>query len=122
MADEDGAVTCHGGDSLVAFVNENAEGTYAPDGGRLVWREAAEDANTHLEVAVADAADGRFVPGLAVPLEVLRDGGALVATDLPFLWHSFLCHYGCNSVSVTTPRRRPRKTRGPAGRCHAWSG
>ena len=97
MADEDGAVTCRAGDYLVAFVNENAEGMYAPDGGRLVWREAAEEANSHLEVAVADAADGRFVPGLSVHLQVLRDGETLLASDLPFLWHPFLHHYGCNA-------------------------
>lgn len=98
MAAEEGALTAHAGDVIVAFVNEEAEGMYALDGDRLVWREAAPEANVHLEVAVADAADGRFVPGLSVHLEVARDGRPVVATELPFLWHPFLYHYGANAA------------------------
>lgn len=96
MAEEEGAVTARAGQYLVAFVNEEAEGMYELVNGRLVWREAAPDANVHLEVAVADAADGRFVPGLSVQLEVHRDGQLLLSTRLPFLWHPFLYHYGGN--------------------------
>ncbi|MGA4687764.1 MULTISPECIES: iron transporter [Micromonospora] len=98
MADEDGAVTARSGDLAIAFVNEEAEGMYALDGDRLVWREAAQDANVHLEVAVADAGDGRFVPGLSVHLELNRDGRTVLATELPFLWHPFLHHYGANAA------------------------
>ncbi|MER7455976.1 iron transporter [Micromonospora sp. NPDC126480] len=97
MAKEEGAHTAQAGDYLIGFVNEETEGMYALDGDTLVWREAAEDANVHLEVAVADAADGRFVPGLAVHLELSRDGTPVLATDLPFLWHPFLHHYGTNA-------------------------
>lgn len=99
MADEEGAVTARAGDLVIGFVNEEAEGMYALDGDRLVWREAAEDANVHLEVAVADAGDGRFVPGLSVRLELSRDGEMPVLdTELPFLWHPFLHHYGTNAA------------------------
>jgi hypothetical protein len=59
MAEEDGAAVTHAGHYLVALVREQAEGMYAPDdSGRLVWREAPEEANAHIEVAVADGADG----------------------------------------------------------------
>src|SRR5206468_2931804 len=87
MDEESGAVTQRAGDYLVAFVQENAEGMYELEDGRLLWREAPEEANAHLEIAVADAADGRFVPGLDITLTVL-DGGdrALFTTPMPFLW------------------------------------
>jgi uncharacterized protein involved in high-affinity Fe2+ transport len=97
MADEDGAVVTRAGDYLIAFVNEEAEGMYERDGDRLVWREAAPQATAHLEVAVADGADGRFVPGLSVHVDVEQDGRTLVSTGLPFLWHPFLYHYGSNA-------------------------
>lgn len=98
MADEDGAATCRAGDYLVAFVNEKAEGMYALGGDRLVWREAAADATVHLEVAVADAGDGRFVPALDVRVDIEDNGRMLVSTELPFLWHPFLHHYGANAA------------------------
>lgn len=98
MADEEGAVTARAGDLVIAFVNEEAEGMYALEGDRLVWREAAQDANVHLEVAVADAGDGRFVPGLSVWLELSREGEQVLATKMPFLWHPFLYHYGTNAA------------------------
>jgi Fe2+ transport protein len=98
MAGEEGARAVHAGDYLLAFVNEEAEGMYQLEDGQLVWREAAPDANVHLEVAVADAADGRFVPGLSVHVDLERDGKRVVSTDLPFLWHPFLHHYGGNAM------------------------
>jgi hypothetical protein len=97
MAAEDGAAVLRAGDYLVAFVNEEAEGMYGPVGEELDWHEAAPEANVHLEVAVADAADGRFVPELPVYVEIERDGERVLATDLPFLWHPFLYHYGRNA-------------------------
>jgi len=97
MDEESGAVTQRAGDYLVAFVQENAEGMYELEGGRLVWREAAEEANVHLEIAVADAADGRFVPGLDITLTVLDGDRELFTTSMPFLWHPYLYHYGSNA-------------------------
>lgn len=104
MAEEDGAALQRAGDYLVAFVNEEAEGMYAPADGALIWREAGPDANVHLEVAVADATDGRFVPGLSVYVQVRLGEKTVVATDLPFLWHPFLYHYGGNAH---VPDERP---------------
>jgi len=97
MDEESGAVTQRAGDYLVAFVQENAEGMYELADGRLVWREAAEQANVHLEIAVADAADGRFVPALDITLTVLDGDRELFTTTMPFLWHPYLYHYGTNA-------------------------
>ncbi|WP_442791486.1 iron transporter [Micromonospora sp. NBC_01813] len=102
MAAEDGALSRRAGDYVVSFVNERAEGMYELADGQLVWREAAVEANVHLEVAVADAADGRFVPGLRVEIDITRDGRQVVSAGLPFLWHPFLYHYGGNA-SVPDP-------------------
>ncbi len=99
MAAEDGAVTARAGNYVVAFVNEKAEGMYAPaDGGGLEWREAPEQANAHLEVAVADGSDGRFVPGLDVTVTLLDGDRELFSHPAPFLWHPFLHHYGFNAA------------------------
>ena len=97
MDEESGAVTQRAGDYLVAFVQENAEGMYELEGGRLVWREAPEEANAHLEIAVADAADGRFVPALDITLTVAEGDRELFTTSMPFLWHPYLYHYGTNA-------------------------
>jgi hypothetical protein len=45
MAEEDGAAVAEAGNFVVALVNEQAEGMYAPDDGGLVWREAPQEAN-----------------------------------------------------------------------------
>ncbi len=98
MAEEDGAAVGRVGNYLVALVNEKAEGMYAlGDGEPLVWREAPEEANAHIEVAVADGADGRFVPGLEVTVAVLDGDRELFTERAPFLWHPFLYHYGFNA-------------------------
>ncbi len=77
MAREDGAVLARAGNYVIALINEKAEGMYAPsESTGLVWREAAERANAHIEVAVADSADGRFVPGLDVTVGLFDDENA----------------------------------------------
>ncbi len=106
MDEESGAVTLPAGDYLVAFVQENAEGMYELADGRLVWREAPEEANAHLEIAVADAGDGRFVPGLDITLTVLEGDRELFTTPMPFLWHPYLYHYGTNA---RVPERAPTR-------------
>jgi hypothetical protein len=60
--------------------------------GRLVWREVPTEANAHLEIAVADAADGRFVPALDISLTVLEGDQELFTITMPFLWHPYLYH------------------------------
>jgi hypothetical protein len=99
MAREEGALMARAGELLVAFVHEQAEGMYAPAGfgGPLEWREAPQDANAHLEVAVADGADGRFVPDLRVTVTLLAGEDEIFTYRAPFLWHPFLHHYGFNA-------------------------
>jgi uncharacterized protein involved in high-affinity Fe2+ transport len=97
MDEESGAIAQTAGEYLVAFVQENAEGMYGLDGGELVWHEADEEANAHLEIAVADGADGRFVPGLDITLSLYEGGTELFSTPMPFLWHPYLYHYGTNA-------------------------
>lgn len=89
------------GDYVVAYAVEKAEGMYDLVDGKLVWREP-DDANLHIEVAVTDAADGRFIPGLTVSV-TLADGAdnTLGPYVQPFLWHPSLYHYGRN---WTVPR------------------
>lgn len=97
MKEESGATLQRAGQYTVVLVQENAEGMYMLEGGQLVWSEAPEEANAHFEIAVADAGDGRFVPGLDVEITLLRAGQELWTTALPFLWHPFLYHYGGNA-------------------------
>ncbi|MGW5053875.1 iron transporter [Actinokineospora sp. NPDC004072] len=104
MREESGAVLQRAGDYLVALVQEDAEGMYALRDGRLEWDEAPTDANGHLEIAVADAADGRFIPGLDVEVRVTRGAEVVLDTHLPFLWHPYLYHYGTN---FTMPSEGP---------------
>jgi hypothetical protein len=44
MDEESGAVMAEAGEYVVAFVQENAEGMYELEDGRLVWWEAPEQA------------------------------------------------------------------------------
>lgn len=88
------------GEYLVGYAVEEAEGMYEWADGELVWREP-QDENLHVEVAVCDAADGRFIPGLDVRATVMGpDGEEVAAEQLPLLWHPMIYHYGRN---VTVP-------------------
>ncbi|NHN46731.1 hypothetical protein G9464_03860 [Halostella sp. JP-L12] len=84
-------------DYVVGFAQEEAEGMYAPTGdGDLEWTEPDEE-NCHLEVAVTDAADGRFVPELTVRATLSPEEGDDVGPfEVPFIWHPGLHHYGTN--------------------------
>lgn len=89
--------TQHCGDYIVAFAQEEAEGMYTMKDGKLEWTEPAEDENCHFEVAVLDATDRRFIPGLNVTLTVMDEEGTVVGSEhMPFLWHPGLYHYGRN--------------------------
>src|SRR5689334_9872313 len=57
--------TKEAGEYIVGYAVEEAEGMYMWEGGELVWHEPGEE-NLHVEIAVLDAADERFVPGLKV--------------------------------------------------------
>ncbi len=85
------------GNFRIGVAVEHAEPLYFLAAGQLVLAEPPYDDNAHLEVAVADAADGRFVPGLNVHVTLLDKNGHQLGTfHLPFLWHPTLYHYGAN--------------------------
>lgn len=84
------------GDYVVGIVQKAAEGTYQRRDGELAFVEPTAE-NCHLEVAVADAADGRFVPHLSVTARLTADDGEAVGpVDVPFCWHPGVYHYGAN--------------------------
>lgn len=86
----------HVGDYFVGYAVESAEGLYQLEDGELKWQEP-EAENVHMEIAVRDAADGRFIPALEVRLTVLDEQGKEVGSHpQPFLWHPWLYHYGRN--------------------------
>lgn len=86
------------GDFTVAFAQEGAEGMYHFRGeGELEWVAPDADENCHLEVVVADAADGRFVPEVDVKATLVpEDGEEIGPVEVPFVWHPGLHHYGVN--------------------------
>jgi len=82
---------------VIGYAIEEAEGLYhRQNDGTLEWRNPQSE-NAHIEVVVADGADGRFIPGLLVHA-TLRDAQSqeIGSYELPFLWHSWLYHYGRN--------------------------
>ena len=86
------------GDYLVGYAIEDAEGMYAWVDGALQWRAPTQE-NAHVEVSVRDAADGRFVPCLAVHVTLTAPDGTVVGTHRqPMLWHPMLYHYGRNGA------------------------
>lgn len=88
--------TREAGDYLVGYAIEEAEGMYMWEDGELVWREP-EDENLHVEIAVCDGADGRFVPGCKVTGTLIDPDGNEVGThEHPLLWHPMIYHYGRN--------------------------
>ncbi len=96
MAQQAEVRTQTAGQYEVSLVAEPAEGLYQVTGGKPAWTEPG-DANAHLEVAVRDAGDGRFVPGLTISLALQAPDGSPVATQtMPFVWHPWLYHYGLN--------------------------
>ncbi len=110
-----GVHACIAGDFEVAVAVEEAEGTWQPVDGRLEWVDP-EDENCHLEVAVRDAADGRFVPGLEIDATVIAPDGQEVGTHRqPFLWHPWLYHYGRNWTVPESGTYRVQVRIAPAG-------
>jgi hypothetical protein len=84
------------GDYLIDYAVEEAEGLYYLRDGCLEWEEPEEE-NVHVEVAVRDASDRRFIPALEVYATLVDQGGEEVGTHRqPFLWHPWLYHYGRN--------------------------
>ncbi len=84
------------GDYIVGYAVEEAEGLYHVRDGQLQWIEPT-DANAHIEVAVCDGADGRFIPSLTVYATLIQSNGKEIGThQQPFLWHPTIYHYGRN--------------------------
>ena len=84
------------GPYLVSYAIEQAEGMYFLKNGDLVWQEP-EAENIHVEVAVRDAADGRFIPYLNIHVRLIDSQNNDVGYhQQPFVWHPWLYHYGRN--------------------------
>jgi hypothetical protein len=83
------------GEYLIGYAIEEAEGLYRFDRGELTWEEPT-GRNVHVEVAVRDAADGRFIPGLDVEATLRRDGEDLGTHKQDLVWHPMLYHYAHN--------------------------
>ena len=85
------------GNYRVGFAQERAEGMFMLKAeGQLEWDEV-NDENCHLEVAVSDGADGRFIPYLTVLATLTpEDGDPVGPIEIPFVWHPGVYHYGKN--------------------------
>lgn len=96
MVDEvaDSGAKKRAGEYVVGFAQERAEGMYHLKNGALEWLEPTTE-NCHIEIAVLDAADQRFIPYLDIEVTVADEADTTVTTFSPkFLWHPGLYHYG----------------------------
>lgn len=92
---DDGAEV-EAGEYYIAYALEKPEGLYHMKDGALEWQEPADD-GLHIEIAVRDRSDGRFVPGLSVYVTLLDSNDNIIEThEHPFVWHPWLYHYGRN--------------------------
>jgi hypothetical protein len=84
-------------DYLVGYAVEEAEGMYYWNKeGYLVWHNPDKE-NAHVEITVTDKRDGRFIPYLDVSVSLRSSDGQEIGThEQPFMWHSWLYHYGYN--------------------------
>ena len=81
------------GDYIVGYAIEDAEGMYVWTGGETTWRNP-QVGNAHVEIAVCDAADGRFVPDLRITVELVAPDGSVLGPYLhELMWHPMLYHY-----------------------------
>jgi hypothetical protein len=82
----------------IGYAIEEAEGMYYWTEGGLVWHDPEEE-NAHVEVAVRDASDGRFVPGVRVLATLVDPDGNEVGThEQSLVWHPMIYHYARNWV------------------------
>ena len=93
LEDAGATVACRG-DYVVAIIHGRPEGRYERSDGGPAWREPAPDRTVRLDIAVADAVDGRFVPGLTVYVALERDGRTHAAERCSFRWHPVMHRYG----------------------------
>lgn len=91
------------------------QGVYELTEGAPVWHEPAE-ADVHLAVAVRDAGDGRFVPGLRVAVTILDAAGDELGTaQHPLLWHPLAHRYGSDWALSGEPPYTLRVRIDPSG-------
>lgn len=84
------------GDYLIGYAVEDAEGMYSFDDGTLTWHNPRRE-NVHVEIAVCDGSDGRFVPGVAVTATLVTPhGDELGPHDQVLVWHPMIYHYARN--------------------------
>ncbi len=84
------------GEYTVGYAIEEAEGLYQFHDGQLTWQNP-EDENVHVEIAVRDAADGRFVPAMTVTATLVTPSGQeLGPYEHELVWHPMLYHYARN--------------------------
>jgi hypothetical protein len=80
----------------VGYIVEGAEGWYEPRGGRLVWRAPAAGETHHVEILPIEAATGRVVPDVPITVEILDEGGDVVATKQLSFYYATFFHYAEN--------------------------
>lgn len=90
-------------DYIITTACEEAEGMYHGRGeNQLEWMIPDPDDNQHFEVIVQDKEDLRFLPGLEIHYKLFNGQNDLVwESDIPFIWHPFLLHYGINGKIPT---------------------
>ena len=90
---------------IVTYAIEYAESfwRFSPSGTfrYSIENERTNAKNAHLEVAPRDPRTGRFIPAATVVGTTSSPDGGSPAQELPFLWHSWLYHFGGN---VRVPR------------------
>lgn len=98
MKKEDVHTSIEADEYIITLVAEKAEGMYVAQAeGDLQWHTPTPKENVHIEIAVQDRYDKRFIPHLDVECMLLDEENKEIGTKRQmFLWHPFLFHYGAN--------------------------
>lgn len=102
---------------IITLAAEESEGMYyaGGDSDEITWHAPDKQLNQHLEIAVQDKDDKRFIPQLDITAELFDDEQqSLGSKPCPFLWHPYIFHYGSmwdipgeGTYSVTVTIKRP---------------
>ncbi|GAB3136091.1 hypothetical protein [Marisediminicola antarctica] len=102
------------GEYTVGYAIEEAEGLYHFKDGQLTWQNP-EGENVHVEIAVQDTADGRFVPAVTVTASLVTPTGQeLGPYEHELVWHPMLYHYARNWVVPEDGGMHPAGAHRPA--------
>ena len=97
----------------IVFAITPAEGWWDKAGGnKLAWHDAP-DGNVHLRIFVADARDGRLLPGLTVHAALIDANGNQQSVPVDFGWYPLINAYGANVPIDTDSRYTLRVTVDP---------